>query len=78
IQAALISVGIAMLIGVPIGLLSGYYGGFWDEWVGMRSVDAMQAFPFLILALAISAVLGSGFGNAMLAIGIGFAPAFVR
>jgi peptide/nickel transport system permease protein len=78
IQAALISVGIAMLIGVPIGLLSGYYRGFWDEWIVMRSVDAMQAFPFLILALAISAVLGSGFGNAMLAIGIGFAPAFVR
>ncbi|MGF9905608.1 ABC transporter permease [Brevibacillus porteri] len=78
IQAALISVGIAMLIGVPIGLLSGYYRGFWDEWVVMRSVDAMQAFPFLILALAISAVLGSGFGNAMLAIGIGFAPAFIR
>lgn len=78
IEAALISVGIAMLIGVPIGLLSGYYRGFWDEWIVMRSVDAMQAFPFLILALAISAVLGSGFGNAMLAIGIGFAPAFVR
>ncbi|MGE5702870.1 MAG: ABC transporter permease [Clostridia bacterium] len=78
IEAAVISVGIAMLIGVPIGLLSGYYRGFWDEWIVMRSVDAMQAFPFLILALAISAVLGSGFGNAMLAIGIGFAPAFVR
>jgi peptide/nickel transport system permease protein len=78
IQAAVISVGIAMLIGVPIGLLSGYYRGFWDEWIVMRSVDAMQAFPFLILALAISAVLGSGFGNAMLAIGIGFSPAFVR
>jgi len=77
-EAALISVGIAMLIGVPIGLLSGYYRGFWDEWIVMRSVDAMQAVPFLILALAISAVLGSGFGNAMLAIGIGFAPAFVR
>jgi peptide/nickel transport system permease protein len=78
IQAAVISVGIAMLIGIPIGLISGYYGGFWDEWIVMRSVDAMQAFPFLILALAIAAVLGSGFGNAMLAIGIGFAPSFVR
>lgn len=78
IKAALISVGIAMLIGIPIGLFTGYYRGFWDEWVVMRMVDAMQAFPFLILALAISAVLGSGFGNAMLAIGIGFSPAFVR
>lgn len=78
IKAALLSVGIAILIGVPIGLLSGYFGGFWDEWVVMRSVDAMQAFPFLILALAIAAVLGNGFGNAMIAIGIGFAPAFIR
>ncbi|MFM1651109.1 ABC transporter permease [Brevibacillus sp. B_LB10_24] len=78
IKAALISVGIAMIIGVPIGLFTGYYRGFWDEWVVMRIIDAMQAFPFLILALAISAVLGSGFGNAMLAIGIGFAPSFVR
>ncbi|MCK9905505.1 ABC transporter permease, partial [Frankia sp. Cpl3] len=78
IQAALISVGIAVLIGVPVGLFSGYYRGFWDEWVVMRSVDAMQAFPFLILALAISAVLGTGFGNAMLAIGVGLAPSFVR
>jgi peptide/nickel transport system permease protein len=44
----------------------------------MRSVDAMQAFPFLILALAIAAVLGTGFGNAMIAIGIGFTPSFIR
>lgn len=77
-EAALISVGIALVIGVPIGLFSGYYRGFWDEWIVMRAVDAMQAFPFLILALAIAAVLGSGFGNAMLAIGIGFSPAFIR
>ncbi|UOF90723.1 ABC transporter permease [Fodinisporobacter ferrooxydans] len=77
-KAALISVGIAMIVGVPIGLFSGYYRGFWDEWVVMRIVDAMQAFPFLILALAIAAVLGAGFGNAMIAIGIGFAPSFIR
>jgi peptide/nickel transport system permease protein len=78
IKAALIPVGIAILIGVSIGLLSGYYGGIWDDWIVMRFVDAMQAFPFLILALAIAAVLGSGFGNAMIAIGIGFVPAFIR
>jgi peptide/nickel transport system permease protein len=78
IKAALIPVGIAILIGVSIGLLSGYYRGFWDDWIVMRFVDAMQAFPFLILALAIAAVLGSGFGNAMIAIGIGFVPAFIR
>lgn len=78
LQASIYSVGVALLLGVPIGLLSGYYGGFWDEFVVMRVVDAMQAFPFLILALALAATLGTGFGNAMIAIGIGFTPAFIR
>jgi len=78
LQAAIYAVGLAVLIGMPIGLLVGYYRGFWDEWIVMRIVDALQAFPFLILALALAATLGAGFGNAMIAIGIGFAPAFVR
>jgi peptide/nickel transport system permease protein len=76
--AAIYAVGIAFAIGVPVGMLSGYYRGGWDELVVMRIVDAVQAFPFLILALALAATLGAGFGNAMIAIGIGFAPAFVR
>ncbi|HET9224606.1 MAG TPA: ABC transporter permease, partial [Roseiflexaceae bacterium] len=78
LQAAIYAVGLAVLIGVPLGLLVGYYRGFWDEVVVMRIVDALQAFPFLILALALAAALGAGFGNAMIAIGIGFAPAFIR
>lgn len=78
IKAAFIAVGIAIVIGVPIGLLAGYFGGFWDEWIVMRIVDAIQSFPFLILALAIAAVMGSGFENAMIAIGIGFTPSFIR
>lgn len=78
IQAALISVGIALAIGVPIGLITGYVGGFWDEWVVMRVVDAFQAFPSLILALAMASALGGGFYNAMIAIGIGFLPSFIR
>lgn len=78
IQAALISVGIAAAFGVPIGLITGYVGGFLDEGVVMRIVDAFQAFPSLILALAMASVLGGGFYNAMIAIGIGFLPSFVR
>ncbi|HEU4965667.1 MAG TPA: ABC transporter permease [Bacilli bacterium] len=78
LEAAVVSVGIAVLIGVPIGLFTGYYRGFWDEWVVMRIVDAMQAFPSLILALAMASALGGGFFNAMVAIGIGFMPSFVR
>lgn len=76
--SALISVGIALAVGVPVGLVSGYFRGFWDEWVVMRIVDSIQAFPFLILALVIAAILGGGLGFAMIAIGIGFIPAFVR
>lgn len=78
LEAALISVSIAVLIGVPIGLITGYYRGFWDEWVVMRVIDSMQAFPSIILALVMAAVLGGGFFNAMVAIGIGFLPSFVR
>jgi peptide/nickel transport system permease protein len=78
LMAALIAVGLAFCVGVPIGIASGYFRGFWDEWVVMRAVDALQAFPSLILALALSAALGGGFYNAMVAVGIGFTPAFIR
>jgi peptide/nickel transport system permease protein len=78
LQASLISVGIAMGVGVPLGLISGYFRGFWDEWILLRIVDSIQAFPFLILALVIAAVLGGGLGFAMIAIGIAFIPNFVR
>jgi peptide/nickel transport system permease protein len=78
LEASLISVGIAIGVGVPLGLVSGYFRGFWDEWVLMRIVDSIQAFPFLILALVIAAVLGGGLGFAMIAIGIAFIPYFVR
>jgi peptide/nickel transport system permease protein len=78
LEASLISVGIAFGVGVPLGLVSGYFRGFWDEWILMRIVDSIQAFPFLILALVIAAVLGGGLGFAMIAIGIAFIPNFVR
>jgi peptide/nickel transport system permease protein len=78
LAAGVVSVGIALVIGLPIGLVSGYYRGFWDEVVIMRLTDAFQAIPFLILALAMAAVLGPGLSKAMIAIGIGFTPAFIR
>jgi peptide/nickel transport system permease protein len=77
----LVSIGsllVALVIGVPIGLVSGFYRGFLDDWIIMRIVDAMQAFPFLILALVLAAMLGPGERNAMIAIGIGYIPIFVR
>ncbi len=78
LQASLISVGIAIGVGVPVGLVSGYFRGFLDEWIVMRIVDSIQAFPFLILALVIAAILGGGLTFAMIAIGIAFIPNFVR
>ena len=67
--AGAISVGIALSIGVPFGLLAGYRGGFIDALIS-RITDAMLACPFLILAIALAAFLGPSLGNAMIAIGI--------
>lgn len=72
------SVLLGLLIGVPVGLVSGFYRGFVDDWLVMRIVDALQSFPFLILALVLASVLGPGIRNAMIAIGIGYIPIFVR
>ena len=78
IRAGLIAVAIAIAIGVPIGLLSGYLRGWVDQLVFMRLTDAMIAFPTIVLALALAAALGGNLTTAMLAIGIGSAPAFIR
>src|SRR6187551_3398476 len=75
--AGAISVGIALSIGVPLGLLSGYRGGFIDALIS-RITDAMLACPFLILAIALAAFLGPSLGNAMIAIGVTTTPIFVR
>ena len=77
-EVTLGAVVLGIVIGVPVGLLSGFYGGVVDDWVVMRFVDALQAFPFLIMALVLAAVLGPGIGNAMIAIGIGYIPTFIR
>ncbi|MEK9970849.1 MAG: ABC transporter permease [Ferrovibrio sp.] len=75
--AGVISVILALLIGIPVGMLSGYAGGLIDG-VIMRFTDAMLAVPFLILAIAMAAFLGPSLTNAMIAIGIAAAPIFVR
>jgi peptide/nickel transport system permease protein len=77
LQVGVIAVGIAVALGVSLGLLAGYAGGLVED-VVMRFVDALQAFPGLILALGITAALGPGIGNAMIAIGIVAAPAIAR
>ena len=75
--AGAISVGIACGLGVPLGLLAGYRGGFIDALIS-RITDAMLACPFLILAIALAAFLGPSLSNAMIAIGITTTPIFIR
>jgi len=75
--AGVVSVTIALGLGVPIGLLAGY-GGKWIDAVLSRIADAMLAVPFLILAIALAAFLGPSLQNAMIAIGLTTAPIFVR
>jgi peptide/nickel transport system permease protein len=77
LMAGVISVGIALSIGVPLGLAAGTLGGFFDALIG-RLTDAMLACPFLILAIALAAFLGPSLGNAMIAIGVTTTPIFVR
>lgn len=77
LSVGLVSSLIALVVGVPLGLVSGYFGGRTDT-VIMRLMDMMFAFPSIILALAIVAVLGPSLLNAMLAIGFMQIPLFAR
>jgi peptide/nickel transport system permease protein len=77
VQAGLIAVGIAMVGGVLIGLVAGYFGGRLDYALS-RLVEGMQAFPVVLLAIVITAILGPSIRNAMIAIGIATIPDFAR
>jgi peptide/nickel transport system permease protein len=73
----LMVVALAFSVGVPAGIYAGYRGGKIDA-VAMRIVDAMMAFPSLVLAIALAAVLGPSLRNAMLAVAITLIPQFAR
>ncbi len=75
--AGVVSVSISLLLGVPIGLVAGFAGGWLDALVS-RITDAFLACPFLILAIAMAAFLGPSLTNAMIAIGVSATPVFVR
>jgi peptide/nickel transport system permease protein len=72
-----IAVGIGMTVGVLTGLIAGMYRGWLDE-VLMRVMDAIHAFPALVLALAITAALGASIVNIMIAIGVVYMPSYAR
>ncbi len=72
-----VAVGIALGVGVTLGLVAGFYGGKLDDLV-MRTMDVVFAFPAILMAIAVLAVLGPGTTNAMVAIGIVYTPIFAR
>lgn len=73
----LISVGVALVIGVTLGLLSGYLGGWADNTI-MRFIDILLAFPGILLAILIAGTLGPGLRNVMIAVGIFSVPTYAR
>ena len=77
LQVAVIAVGISGTAGVALGLCAGFFGGWIDELV-MRVMDVFFAFPAVLLAITVMAILGRGVGNAMIAIAIVYVPIFAR
>lgn len=77
VMVSIVSVTLALLAGVSIGLFSGFFGG-WVDVTGMRMMDVVFSFPVMLLALAIVAMLGPGIVPAMLAIAVVYTPFFAR
>lgn len=77
LEASLLAVGIAVVLGLPIGIAAGYFGG-WVDNVLMRIVDTLLSFPAIILAIGITAALGPSLVNSMAAVGVVFAPSLAR
>ncbi len=76
-QAGFFATMLALVIAVPIGMVAGYYRG-WVDTVVARVTDVLLAFPFLILAVGLAAILGPSLLNATLALGIGAVPPLIR
>ncbi len=72
-----VSVGIAVAVGVPLGSIAGYAGG-WADTILMRLTDVMLAFPSIVLAIAIVAALGASLTNLMIAVGLVTIPGYAR
>lgn len=77
LTVGLIAVSIAVALGTPLGLVSGYYGGRLDALI-MRVMDVLLAFPGILLALAIVSVLTPGLTNVMIAVGLSAVPTYAR
>ncbi|MHB0885080.1 MAG: nickel transporter permease [Bacillota bacterium] len=77
IEVGFVAVAVAASLGVTLGLLSGYFGGWVDSAI-MRTMDIMLAFPYLLLAMIVVAILGPNLLNAMIAVGVVYVPQYAR
>ena len=77
LRIGIISVSSALVVGIAIGSIAGYFGG-WMDMILMRFLDIFQAIPGLIFSIAVSAVLGAGFTNCIIALAIGLVPGYAR
>jgi len=73
----LVSVGVAFVIGVPLGAVAAYRGG-WSDSLAMRLMDILLSFPPILLAIVVITALGPGLFNAMIAVGISLVPIYAR
>ena len=77
LASGIVSVALGALVGTGLGLMAGYYEGWWDR-VTMRICDVLFAFPGILLAIGVVAILGNGIGNVIVAVSIFSIPAFAR
>jgi peptide/nickel transport system permease protein len=77
LMVGIVALGIAAIVGITMGLLAGYFGG-WVYTVIMRFIDSLMCFPMILLALVIASLLGGGLRNVMIALGVAMLPGYAR
>lgn len=77
LAASFLAVGVATVVGLPLGLLAGFLGGWFDEVIS-RVIDTLLSFPAIVLAIGVTGALGVGLTNSMIAVGLVFAPTLAR
>ncbi|HYD71171.1 ABC transporter permease [Azospirillum sp.] len=77
VYAAFLAVGVSIVLGVPVGLLAGFKGGWVDDVIS-RGIDTLLSFPAIVLAIAVTGAMGIGLTNAMISVGIVFSPQLAR
>jgi peptide/nickel transport system permease protein len=77
LYACMLAIVVACCLGIPVGLIAGFFGGWVDDLIG-RLIDTMLSFPAIVLAIAVTGALGAGLTNAMIAVGLVYSPLLAR